>query len=115
MSKNIELSKYYFQVSNESNFEEIRKFFSESSTYSSQNTGLYLGEESIMEMQKKFHRSFENLNWNIDSINEIKPGIVWIDFTFSGTKTNWETVIFSGYESIIIFNEKIQHIEIKNK
>jgi hypothetical protein len=37
-----QLINHYFEVSNESNFQEIEKLFTNSSTYSSQNTGLFL-------------------------------------------------------------------------
>lgn len=69
----IKIVKKYFEVSNESNFFEIEKFFTDSSTYSSQNTGLYLGKEDIIAMQKKFHQSFSKLQWKIQELKEEKP------------------------------------------
>ncbi len=110
----IDIAKYYFDASNESNFEKIEKLFSITSTYSSQNTGLYLWIEDIVNMQKKFHWNYEKLEWKIQEIVEEKPWIVRIDFDFVWIKKS-DTVSFSGMEYIVIYESKIQHIEIKNK
>lgn len=112
---NIELAYNYFKLSNESNMIEIEKLFKESITYSSKNTGLYFGINNIIEMQKSFHWSFKKLEWKMHSIEEIKPWIILIDYEFNWLKDTWEKVIDSWLEYIIIHNEKIQHIEIKNK
>ena len=108
------VAKKYFEVSNQSDFDEIQKLLVDTASYSSQNTGLYLWANSIIEMQKKFHWSFEKLEWRILQIYEEKPGIVYIDFDFSGIKS-WVEINFSGIEYILVVDEKIQHIEIKNK
>jgi len=110
---NIEISKYYFELSNNSNISEIKNLFRENTTYSSSNTWLYLGVDNIIEMQYKFHSSFNKLNWFIDSIEEIRPWIMLINFTFNWIKNTWEKIIFSWKEYIVIFDKKIQHIEIK--
>jgi ketosteroid isomerase-like protein len=60
-----QLTKHYFEVSNKSDFTEIEKLFTENATYSSQNTGLYLGIDDIVDMQRNFHRSFEKLEWKV--------------------------------------------------
>lgn len=111
---NIEVAQYYFDVSNESDFKKIASLFTDSSTYSSQNTGLYLWVDQIIAMQKPFHDSFETLCWEVTSISEEKPGIICAYFDFSWVKKNWETLQFSGIEHIIVYGDKIQHIEIKN-
>jgi len=110
----IELTKYYFEISNKSDFYEIKKLLEPNTTYSSQNIGLYLGVDSIIDMQKKFHWSFEKLEWKILKIVEEKEWIVRIEFDFVGLK-EWEDIKSSGIEYVIVLDEKIQHIEIKNK
>lgn len=109
------LIKYYFDISNESNFLKIWELFIDSSTYSSQNTGIFLGVKEILKMQKEFHESFEKLKWNINKIKELKSGIFLVDFDFSGKKKTGEEILFSGLECIVLYKWKIQHIEIKNK
>jgi hypothetical protein len=38
MSKALEVAKYYFELSNQSNFDDIEKLFTEDTTYCSENT-----------------------------------------------------------------------------
>ena len=83
---NIDIAKQYFAVSNISDFNKIAELFSETSTYSSQNTGLYLWVRNIIEMQKWFHGSFEKLNWKVLEFVEEKPWIIRTDFEFSWVK-----------------------------
>ena len=111
---NTQIALKYFEVSNVSNFEEIEKLFHENITYSSQNTGLYVWVANIIEMQKKFHGSFESLEWKLWEVLEKKLWIVRVDFEFIWLKP-WEEIRFSWIEYIIVVDEKIQHIEIKNK
>jgi len=111
---NTQIALKYFEVSNQSDFEEIEKLFHENITYSSQNTGLYLWVQDILEMQKNFHGSFESLDWKILNSQEEKPGIMRVDFEFAWVKA-WEEVKFIGVEYVIVVDGKIQHIEIKNK
>lgn len=110
----IKLTKCYFELSNESNFPEITKLFHVNATYSSQNTWLYLWVKDIIDMQKIFHWSFEKLEWQLNEISEEKPWIVRVDFDFSGIK-DWEQIHFSGIEYVVVVDDKIQHIEIRNK
>jgi len=110
----LNIAQRYFEASNRSNFVEIWLLLSDSSTYSSQNTGLYLGREAIIEMQQNFHESFTSLQWDIKEIYEEKPGIICVDFEFIWVK-QWEEIQFSGLEYIIVLDGIIQHIEIKNK
>jgi len=111
----LELTQYYFNVSNESNFEEIKKIFTPTSTYSSVDTGLYLWVDDIIKMQEKFHSSFEELSWRIKDINEVKPWIICVEFDFQWVKKWWEKIMFSWLEYVVVYKWHIQHIEIKNK
>ena len=112
MNKNIDLVNYYFELSNNSNIWEIEKLFTKSSTYNSKNTGLYLWVGNIIKMQKEFHWWFKKLNWEIIEIKEIKENIVKIDFKFDWIKKSWENILWWWIETIIVFENKIQHIEI---
>jgi len=113
MNKNIELVKHYFEISNDSNIDEIKKLFTENSTYSSTNTGLYLWADKIIEMQEEFHWKFLSLNWDIDKIEEIKDWIIEVKFSFNWVDKKWKKISFWWAENIIVFENKIQHIEIK--
>ncbi|MCR4328514.1 MAG: nuclear transport factor 2 family protein [Patescibacteria group bacterium] len=114
MPSALEIAKRYFDLSNESNFEGIQDLFTESTTYSSATTGVYLGRTDIMEMQRKFHAQFESVQWKVNSVEEIKPGIVLFDFEFNGKKRSGQTVKTVGVEYVIVYKGKIQHIEIRN-
>lgn len=111
----LETAKLYFELSNKSGFSGIEKLFTDSTTYSSQATGVYLGREDILTMQRAFHGKFSSLKWQVNSVEEIKPGIVLFDYDFVGEMPNGEKVKTSGQEYVIIHKGKIQHVEIRNK
>lgn len=109
----IELAQHYFDLSNDSDLDAIRELMISSTTYSSANTGLFLGVDDIIAMQTEFHAGFESLNWQVNAVEEIKPGIVQFDFTFYGRRRNGETVQSHGIETVVVHAGKIQHIEIR--
>ena len=111
----IEIAKYYFDLSNDSDFDCITQMFTTSSTYCSGSGELYLGDKDIMTMQRSYHGSFKSLKWQVNTIDEIKPGIILLDFDFNGESQTGEKVEYSGLEYIIIYAEKIQHIEVRRK
>lgn len=111
----LEMAKLYFELSNESDFDNIEELFTDTTVYISQNTGEYIGKKDILAMQKKFHGQFSSLNWNVNSVKEIKPGVILFDFDFVGEKLNGETIKTSGQEYVTVQNGKIQNIEIVNK
>lgn len=115
MSNAVDLAKRYFALSNEGNLAEIRKLFRSSSTYSSANNELYLGADQIMQMQARFFAGYKSLHWEADRVEEVKPGIVLFDFSFSGKTLKGQVIARSGLETVIIYKGKIQHIEVKNK
>ena len=115
MTEAEQLAKHYFSLSNEGNLAEIKKLLTASSTYSSANTGVFLGADQIMKMQSKFFASFESMDWEVHSIEEVKPGIVLFDFTFSGRTHGGEAVHRPGREYVIVYHGKIQHIEVRNQ
>jgi len=115
MTDALNTAKLYFDLSNKSDFDGIGELFTETTTYSSQTTGLYLGRDDILAMQKIFHGKFTSLKWTVNSVEEVKPGIVLFDYDFSARLENGEKVESSGLEYVIVYQGKIQHIEIRNK
>jgi hypothetical protein len=115
MSDVLQLATHYFDLSNEGKLADIKNLFTPSSTYSSANSGMYLGVDQIMAMQTDFFAGYETLGWNIHSVEEIKPGVVLFDFTFTGKTQDGKTVSRRGLEYVIVYNGKIQHIEVRNK
>ncbi|MFT5579510.1 MAG: hypothetical protein ACI9WS_002269 [Paraglaciecola psychrophila] len=113
MNNALALAQHYFDLSNERNLVAIEALFTASSTYSSTNTGIYLGGDAIMTMQRGFFASFETMNWSIQKVEEVKAGIVLFDFTFTGKTLTGEQTVFGGQEYVVVFNQKIQHIEVK--
>ena len=111
----LEIAEHYFDLSNKSDFANISKLFADSTTYSSQNTGLYLGKTDIIAMQKSFHAKFSSLKWRVNSVKEVKPGIILFDCDFSAEMQNGEKIESSGLEYVVVHDGKIQHIEIRNK
>ncbi len=113
-SEALALAYQYFDLSNTSDMQGIAALMSPSTTYSSANTGLYLGVSEIIAMQRAFHASFERLRWTILEAQEIRPGIIQIHFSFEGIKLNGENIKTKGLEHILVYNQKIQHIEVRN-
>lgn len=115
MTDALKVATHYFDLSNKSDLGGISKLFTDSTTYSSQTTGLYLGCDNILAMQKEFHGRFASLHWKVNSAKEVKPGIVLFDYDFMGKLPNGEEVKSSGLEYVVVHQDKIQHIEIKSK
>jgi hypothetical protein len=115
MTEALEIAKRYFDLSNKSDFDGIGKLFTETTTYSSQTTGIYLGRDDILAMQRAFHGKFISLHWQVNSVEEVKPGIILFDYDFVGTLPNSEKVEGSGLEYVIVHRGKIQHVEIRSK
>ncbi|WP_257281480.1 MULTISPECIES: hypothetical protein [unclassified Endozoicomonas] len=109
----LEIAESYFQLSNDSNFDEITKLFCESSTYKSGNGELFLGVNDIMSVQRLYHGMFARLEWKVISVTETKPGIVHFNFNFVGETHTGETVEYSGLEDVVVYDGRIQHIQIQ--
>jgi hypothetical protein len=115
MTGALKIAKLYFELSNKSDFDDIEKLFADSTTYSSQTTGVYLGRDDILAMQRAFHGKFSSLKWRVNSAEEVKPGIVLFDYNFVGELPGGEKIESSGLEYVIVYKGKIQHVEIRNK
>ena len=115
MSAPLEIAEKYFELSNEHELDTISEMFTDASTYSSINTGVFLGRKQIMDMMKPFHDSFSELHWEIVDCRELRPGVVWLDFVMTGTKTSGEKVEVVGEEYVVVKDEKLLHVEVRNK
>ena len=109
------LARHYFALSNAGNLAEIRKLFTDSSTYSSANTGVYLGVDEIMAMQTVFFDKFESMSWEIHRVDEVRAGVVHFEFTFNAKTRDGENVVLPGEEYVIVYDGKLQHVEVRNK
>jgi len=115
MTEALQIATHYFELSNKSDAKGIARLFTDSTTYSSQATGIYLGQKDIIAMQRTFHDRFKFLHWTVNSVDEVKSGIVLFDYDFTGTLPSGEKIESSGLEYVIVLNGKIQHIEIRSK
>lgn len=115
MSKELDLAKRYFYLSNESDFFNIENLFNEDSTFCSRNIEYFVGVESIMSMQRAHHGSFKQLNWMVNTVSEIKLGVIFFDFNFEGINQSNQQVSMTGIEYVIVKNNKILHIDVRNK
>jgi len=111
----IEIAKLYFTLSNQRNLKEIKTLLTDTTTYSSPNVGVFLGKEQIMEMKYKFYDEFKEMKWSTSSVEEIRPGVILFNFTFTGITNRDEKVVRSGLEYVIVKNGKLQHIEVRNE
>ncbi len=111
----LEIAKNYFELSNDSNFAAISQLFHAGSTFRSGKGELFLGVENIMAMQKLHHGSYAKLEWLVRSVSEVKPGIVHFVFDFKGETQLGEQVEYSGMEDVIVFDGKIQHVQVQLK
>lgn len=114
MTEALKIANLYFDLSNKSDFDGIAKLFTDTTTYSSRTTGIYLGCNDILAMQRTFHGKFTSLHWKVNAAKEVKPGIVLFDYDFTGQLPNGEKVTGSGLEYVIVYEGKIQHVEIRN-
>lgn len=113
MSDAVELAERYFALSNAGRLDEIETMFTPSSTYSSANTGVFLGVEQIMGMQRAFFSSFKEMGWVLHSVEEVRQGVVLFDFTFTGVTNDGESVNRPGLEYVIVYDRKLQHVEVR--
>lgn len=114
MSTTINIAERYFELSNLSDMDSIESMLTDSSTYSSVNTGVYLGRSQIMTMMRSFHSVFESLTWTIDSIIEIRPGVAHIEFSLISLSKHGDLKASTGNEYVLSFDGMLQHIEVRN-
>lgn len=115
MSDAIALAKLYFELSNQSDMDAIEALMTDATTYSSVNTGVYLGRTQIMAMQRNFHSSFESLHWEVLAVKEVRPGVVLCDFVFKAKDRNGNQTSKPGDEYVVVADGKLAHVEVRNK
>ena len=115
MSTELAIAKHYFDLSNKSDFENITKLFNDNSTFCTRNCEYFMGTENIMTMQRAHHGLYKKLKWTVNSVTEIKPGVICFDFSFEGINQNEELVKADGLEYVLIQDEKIQHVDVRSK
>lgn len=113
MSTALSLANYYFELSNQSDFETITGMFDGDSTFCARDFKFYLGVENIMAMQRAHHGSYQQLKWTVNQVKELKSGVVRFDFSFEGINLAGETISMSGIEHVIIRSGKIRHIDVR--
>ncbi len=109
------LARLYFDLSNRSDLAAIRKFMTDGTTFSAEGRGIFLGVDSIMDMQAAFHGQFEALHWDVSDVEEVKPGIVRFEFVFSARAKSGEEVRRSGIEHVVVHDGKLRHIEVRDR
>ncbi|NND64535.1 MAG: nuclear transport factor 2 family protein [Gammaproteobacteria bacterium] len=114
VSSAVKLAEKYFELSNHGDLDSIEQLFTESSTYSSQNTGVFFGCQDIMSMMRSFFESFETLEWQIKELKEEKPGVVHIEFVMTGKTMTGEEVTHDGHEYVIVESGTLRHIDVRN-
>ncbi len=114
MSKAVQITEQYIRLSNERDLDTIRTLFTPSSTYSSDATGIFLGVEQIMEMQSKFFALFPYLRWDVQELEEVKPGVVRFTFTLHAQNEHGEDSVRQGVEHVVVFEDNIQHVEVRS-
>lgn len=114
MSDALRLAQHYFDLSNRRDLSGIAALMTDGTTYSSDNTGLHLGAGPIIEMQRAFFDRFATLSWDIDRLEEVKPGIVRFEFRFRGCTIEGQTVDRRGIEHVVVQAGRLRHIEVRN-
>ena len=115
MSKELALATHYFDLSNKSDFDNIAKLFDENSTFCTRNLEYFIGSTQIMQMQRVHHGLYKKLNWAVNTVQEIKPGVICFNFSFEGITQTDELVQMAGVEYVIIQDGKIRHIDVRGK
>jgi predicted RNA-binding protein len=111
----LQTAQLYFDLSNKSDFEGIKELLTDSTIYSSQTTGEYVGADDILVMQKAFHGKFTSVKWNVNSVKETEAGVIVFDYDFIGELPDGDKVTSSGLEQVTVSEGKIERIEIKSK
>ena len=111
----LDIAQLYFNLSNKSDLEAIGALFDESTTYVSPTMGTFKGKKVILVMQQAFHDKFTTLHSQVNSVEEVEPDVFLFEYTFKGELPDKEAILSSGLEYISVRNDKILHVEIKNK
>jgi hypothetical protein len=110
-----ELAQLYFDLSNARDLKTVETLLQLSITYSSDNTGLYFGRENVMKMMREFFDLFPQLHWEVHSLISVSEHIAEIIFTLTGTKNDGTKITRPGIERIVVEQDLIRHIEVRNR
>ena len=113
MMSPLEVANLYFELSNKSDLDSIAELFTDDTTYSSQNTGIFSGRDEIIEMQKGFHSQYKSLKWKINEVKEQEEGFLF-DVEFERTTVEGDSFVSEVQEYVVVHDGKIQQIEIRN-
>jgi len=112
---NKEIVLHYFELSNAGDIESIAKLLDENVSYSSDNVWLHFGKWNILAMKRTFFWGLKSQSWEIQNIIQPSENIFVIEFLFTATTLEWQTISRLGIESIIVHDRKLRHIEVRNK
>lgn len=113
MSEALQLAQHYFELSNAADLDAIEPLFTASSTYSSVVTGVYLGADNIVAMQRVFFQAHRELRWTVHSLEERTPGVCLFDFTLTGETADGERFSRRGLEYVVVYANRLQHVEVR--
>ena len=108
----LDIANRYFELSNASDFAGIARLLCDTTTYRSGDGKFFLGAHDIMAMQRAYHGSFNQLLWTVTEVAEVDPGIVRLEFDFSGENDAGERIVYSGVEHVLAKNGVIVHIDV---
>jgi hypothetical protein len=114
MSKALQLAKYYFELSNKSDFVNIEKLSDNNSTFCNRNLEYFIGVTDIMTMQKQHHSLYRKLHWTVNKVKELKDGVILFEFDFDAITQKNEKLMYSGREYLVIREGVIRHIDIRS-
>ena len=106
-------ARKFFTLANSRDLLNIEKLFTDTTTYSPQNEGVYFGVTQIMEAFRTFYGEYKTLQWDIVTSKEIRPGVVFFEYVFRGVTTAGKDVDLPGVAYVISSNERVQHIELR--
>jgi hypothetical protein len=113
MKSSLEITKLYFDLSNQADLAAIEPLFQADATYSSVNTGLYYGIDSIFPMMQAFFSAHQKLTWHAHSIEPLNDYITELHFSCEAINNAGETKNFSGVERVVVVDGLIRHVEVR--
>lgn len=108
-----QIARKYLELTNERDLSGIQTFLTDTSTYSSPDGQLYYGTSQIMEAFRLFYGEHISLFWDISTLQEIRPSVVFVEFTFYATTIAGAQIEKMGEAYIIINSDTVQHIELR--
>lgn len=111
-SQSLHLAREYFDFANQRNLTGVETILKDETTFSTRD-GVSLGKAQIMEKLRSFFSEYSSLFWDIQTYEEIQPGIAKVAFVFYGTKLDGNLVEEKGVAYVIAQDDDLKHIEIR--